>query len=73
MTDILRELDASGGTGLDLSPGCSVCEKAAKEVRRLRAALDTIKLRAGYIRWINHGEVEMQAEASHILQLIESL
>jgi hypothetical protein len=40
--DFLKRLEASGGIGLDMSPGCYMCEQAAKEIKRLRTALQRI-------------------------------
>ena len=44
---LLKRLQESGETGLDLSPGCHLCLEAAVEITRLRGAPDSAaKIRA---------------------------
>jgi hypothetical protein len=53
--DILDRLRDSGGVGLDLSPGCAVCEAAAAEIKRLRGE------RVGYEEAL-HGQADANDE-----------
>ncbi len=41
--DILRELDARGATGLDMSPGDPICRSAARKIRELLAQVQEKK------------------------------